>query len=260
MSSYARALLALLLVGCSNLGWSGCTLGDNGDYQAAVSWLINGTTPNADLCAEQRIARFRFEVRTGSGRVLKTVESDCASTVKLDDGNTYGGFLTTRAFDWGTDYYYSLTPIDTTGNALSDAAESSFTLDFDAADIYDLNYLDYLQPIGTAASLAGEWRVGANSDIAAVAAACASKDIKTVRIMASSALDEKLVDAIQVAEAPCGDGKFVSSTKVLARGSYSFFYEAVSSIGSIVADGDPIELLVDGTKDVVLPREAFLSN
>jgi hypothetical protein len=257
MSSYARALVCLLLASFAAWGATGCTLGPSGDYQVAVSWLINGATANASLCTEQRIARFRFEVRTGGGRVLKTIESDCASMIQLEDGAEYGGFLTSASFDWETDYYYALTPLDAAGNALSAPAESEFYLEFDAADIYQLAPLDYLQPVGSAASLAGEWRVGNGTD---VQAACLAQDIKTVRILASSALDTDLVHVVQVAEAPCGDGKYASGSKVLARGFYNFFYEAVSSGGSIVAHGDPIQLTVDGSKDVVLPREAFLSN
>jgi hypothetical protein len=258
MSSHARALVLLLLSSFALGGASGCTLGPSGDYKVAVSWLINGTEPNADLCAEQRIARFRFEVRTGAGHALKTIESDCAATIKLSNGNVYGGFLTTTSFDWETDYYYSLTPLDAAGTALADATESSFVVRWDEADIWELRPLDYLQPVGAAASLGGEWRVHGDSED--VAAACAAADIKTVRILASSALDEELVDAVQIADAPCSDGKIVANTKTLARGFYNFFYEAVSSGGSIVADGDPIQVLVDGPKDVVLPREVFLPN
>ncbi|MEY4508675.1 MAG: hypothetical protein RLZZ450_797 [Pseudomonadota bacterium] len=253
MSSYARVLVLVSLLSAF-LG--ACTLGPNGDYQVAVTWLINGTTPNADLCAEQRIARFRFEVRTGSGRVLKTVEADCGATILRADGNRYGGFLSTASFDWETDYFYALTPIDASGTALSPPAQKDFVVRFDEFDIYELPYFDYLYPKGSAASLAGEWRVGNGTD---VAAACEAQGIKTVRIVAYSALDEDLITAFEVASAPCIDGKYASGTKVLARGFYNFFYEAVSGGGSSVAIGEPIQVSVDGPKDVVLPREVFLS-
>ena len=51
----------------------------------------------------------------------------------------------------------------------------------------------------------------------------------------------------------------MSAGNVLARGFYNFFSEAVSSGGSIVADSEPIQVLVNSPKAVVLPREAFLS-
>lgn len=253
MSSYARAVLGLLATLTTALG-AGCTLGANGDYQVSVGWLINGTTPSVDLCAEQGIARFRFEVRTGGGRVLKTVEADCASTIRREDGSTYGGFLSTASFDWETDYFYALTPVDAQGKAISPPAEGDFVVRYDEYDTWELAYMDLLRPLGSVASVAGEWRVGNGTDLAA---ACAAQDIKTVRIFASSALDEKLVEAVELGSAACSEGKYASNAKVLARGFYNFFYEAVSSGGSSVSVGDPIQVLVDGPKDVVLPRELF---
>jgi len=256
MSCYARALVSLLVACFATWGSTGCTLGPSGDYQVAVSWLINGTTPTADLCAEQRIARFRFEVRTGGGRVLKTHEADCASTTRLGDGFEYGGYLSSAFFEWETEYFYTLTPVDASGNALSDSAESSFSLYYGEGDIYDLVPLDFLQPVGSVASLAGEWSIGSNL-VDDLVSACARRGIKTVRMMASSGLDKELLDAVQLGEAPCGDGKFASGTNVLARGSYNFFYEAVSTGDSTVAISEATQILVADAKPVVVPRAIF---
>jgi hypothetical protein len=249
MSSYARVLVLLLLVTFTTALGAGCTLGPNGDYQVAVSWLINGTTPNADLCAEQRIARFRFEVRTGGGRVLKTVEADCASTRKLEDGNTYGGFLSTASFDWETDYFYALTPVDAQGTALSPPAERSFVVRYNEADIWELGYLDYLQPIGTAAGLSVDWVL--DNSTTPLVDQCRTRKIKTVRILASSALDEKLENAVQIAEAPCSDGKYASASKVLARGFYSIFLVAITENDTVAAESKPESVLVDDSQSVM---------
>ena len=69
-----------------------------------------------------------------------------------------------------------------------------------------------------------------------------------------------LVDATKVAEANCSDGSFLSSGKVLATGNYQFQYVAVSANGNEVQAGAAISIQVDGSKDIALPREMFLSN
>src|SRR3712207_3917462 len=94
---------------------AGCSSSPQGDYQVAVSWLLNGTTPSAEQCREQGVARARFEVWSDNGRKLQTLESNCASVLTLSDGNDYGGFLTTRAFEWDRSYQFELTLVDASG-------------------------------------------------------------------------------------------------------------------------------------------------
>jgi len=251
MRTYALSLAILLA------SLSGCT--QDGDYQVAVSWLINGTTPTPDLCAEQRVDRARFEVRSAGGKRVKTVESRCADTIFLNDDNEYGGFLSTVSFDWDTQYYFTLTLVDAVGAPISVPWEGQFRVG-DDTDIKDLPYLDFVEPKGTAAGLTGQWSVR-TGDLA-TEESCRAADIGTVRIFATSALDEGLLDAKQVAEVPCASGSFVSQGKILARGFYVFFFEAYSRVSPDVlvhAGRASAPFLVDGSKDVALAREIFLS-
>lgn len=250
MRSNALALGSVLL--CAQLG--ACS--PDRDYQVAVPWALNGVVPSAQTCQEQHIARGRFEVFSASGKKLQSLESDCAELITLSDGYQYGGFLTTRAFVWDRTYNYTLTLIDASGAPQSTPGQGSFNVPFDSADIYELGYLDYLNPHGTAAALSGEWSVAQGADLAA---ACSQNRISKVRIFVASGLDTKLEDATQMAEANCSDGRFVSSGKVLATGSYLFEYVAVSDGGNIVQTGESIPMRVDGSRDIALPREMFLS-
>ena len=250
MRSYALALGSVLL--CSPL-WS-CS--PDRDYQVAVPWLLNGRVPNAQTCQEQHIARGRFEVFTSSGKKLQTLESDCAGVITLSDGQQYGGFLTTRAFVWDRAYNYTLTLVDAAGAPQSTPGQGYFDVPFDSADIYELGFLDYLNPHGGAAALSGEWSVASAADLAA---ACTANRVSKVRIFVASARDTKLEDAAQMGEANCSDGRFTSSGKVLATGNYLFEYVAVSDGGNVVQTGDSIPVNVDGSHDIALPREMFLS-
>jgi hypothetical protein len=251
MRSYALALGSVLL---SSPLLGSCTV--DRDYQVAVTWTINGMVPDAALCQEQGIARARFEARTASGKPLKPLEARCDGVITLSDQNEYGGFYTTRSFVWDRDYEYTLTLLRADGSAASTPGTGTFYVPFDNADVWELGFLDFLNPTGTVGALSGEWSVRNATDLAA---ACAADRISKVRILAASALDTDLVDTFVVAEAACSAGRFASPGKVLATGDYLFQYVAVSDGGNLVEAGKPIAATVTGN-DVVLPREMFLSN
>ncbi|HEY6877015.1 MAG TPA: hypothetical protein VI299_03310 [Polyangiales bacterium] len=256
MRSYVCALggLALCLsslTACSNTG----------DYQVAVTWLINGTTPNQAMCQEHGIARARFEVRSEGGRSVKTIEGDCAATITLSDGSEYGGFYTNTSFDWDTRYDYTLTLVDAAGAAVSIPASASFGVDWGDRDLYELSYLDYVNPLGKSASLTGEWQF-ANGTASSVAADCAAQRVSKVRILATSALDDAQnpADVVPVAEADCSAGRFESNGPLLATGNYFFYFQAVSDAGAVVTTTAAQEQFVDFNTKVVLMRASFFSN
>jgi hypothetical protein len=254
MWSYARifgglALCLSSLSGCSN----------NGDYQVAVSWVLNGTTPSAAMCQEHGIARARFEVRSEGGSRVKTVEGDCAELITLSDGYDYGGFYTNDSFAWDTRYDYTLTLVDAAGNPVSVPARSSFQLGWDQADVFELNYLDYVNPSGRAATLSADWQF-ANGSAASIGADCAAANITRVRIVATSALDDTLADSVTVAEADCGAGRFVSAGPILATGDYLFFYQALRADGTVATTTDTQAQFADFNSDIVLMRASFFGN
>lgn len=257
MRSHARALGGLALC-LSSL--SGCS--NNGDYQVAVSWVLNGATPNVDTCQEQGIARARFEVRSQGGSRMKTVEGNCADLITLSDGFDYGGFYTNDSFEWDTRYDYTLTLINAAGNDVSVPASASFQVGWDQADVFELNYLDYVNPLGRSASLTAEWQFN-NGTAASVAADCAAQRVSKVRILATSALDdpEQPVDTVPVAEAECAAGTFVSNGPILATGNYMFYFQAISDNGSVVTTTRAQNVPpVDFDTQVVLMRASFFGN
>lgn len=256
MRSHTRAL------GGFALCLSSLTACDNtGDYQVAVSWLINGTTPNEAMCQEHGIARARFEVRSESGSRVKKVEGNCADAITLSNGFEYGGFYTSASFDWDTRYDYTLTLVDAAGNPVSIAASSSFLLGWAEADVYELSYLDYVNPLGRAASLTGEWQF-ANGSASTVAADCAAQRVSKVRILATSALDDAQnpSDVVTVAEADCSAGRFDSNGPILATGDYFFYLQAISDAGAVVTTTTAQEQFVDFNTSIVLMRASFFSN
>jgi hypothetical protein len=253
MRSNARVFGGLALCLGSLSGLSGCS--NTGDYQVAVSWVLNGTTPNAAMCQEQGIARARFVVTSSDGSREKVLEGNCADTIVLSDGYDYGGFYTNDTFQWDTRYSYTLTLIDAAGNPVSVPASATFQLGWDSADVYELNYLDYVAPVGRSASLTGEWQFSTGSQ-ATVAADCAAAGITRVRIMATSSLDnETLADSVPVAEVECAAGRF--SGQVLATGDYLFFYQALRADGTVATTSDTQSQFADFGSNVVLMRASF---
>ncbi|MET0283387.1 MAG: hypothetical protein ABW352_02915 [Polyangiales bacterium] len=256
MRSHARVFGGLALCLSSLSGLSGCS--NNGDYQVAVSWVLNGTTPNAQMCAEHGIARARFVVTGPGGSRSKVLEANCSDTVTLSDGFEYGGFFTNDTFEWDTRYSYTLTLVDAAGNDVSVPASATFEVPWaDYATTYELSYLDYVAPVGRSASLSGEWQFATGSQ-ATVAADCTAAGIARVRIMATSALDnETLADSVQVAVADCAAGRFVSNEPVLATGDYLFFYQALRADGSVATTSDTQGFFADFNSNIVLMRASF---
>ncbi|HEX5657677.1 MAG TPA: hypothetical protein VFX59_10805 [Polyangiales bacterium] len=252
MRTHARVFGGLALC-LSSL--AGCST--DGDYQVAVSWIINGTTPSAEMCQEHGIARARFEVRSQGGSRMKTVEGDCAELITLSTDVDVAGFYTSDAFEWDTRYNYTLTLVDAAGTPVSLPASASFQVGYGQADVFELNYLDYVAPVGRSASLTGEWQF-ANGSQASVATDCAAAGISRVRILATSALDyETLADSVTVAEADCSAGRFVSNGPVLATGDYLFFYQALRADGTVATTSDTQAQFADFNSSIVLMRSSF---
>ncbi len=237
--------------------FAGCTFGSDHDYQVAVSWLINGTAPNQAMCQEQRVAHARFDVWHGDNAKPRSLEADCAASITVRQDNDdvdYGGFYTPRLFAWEVSYDYTLTLVDASDGAVSMPDHGSFELGFNEADVYQLSYLDFVQPMGSAAALYGEWSIGSGD----LATSCTAQRIQTVQIQVTSALDTNYQQKVVIGQAPCSDGQFRSPGKILATGFYNFRYVGISDGGAEVDPGDSIQLFVDGTSDVTLRREIFL--
>lgn len=268
MKSYALALwLAIPLLVLTE----GCTA--EHDYAVTVSWTINGYVPSRDFCNYFGIAGGRFEVMNRSGKVLKTLEADCASQVYVENEKyvgTYGGFQTSYAFDWGATYRFKVTlvdaqgnavgrPIDELGNAVSVAYEGEFNVPYNRGEILSLDPFDYVQPHGPGASLTATWDDNSRN----LGGACADKQVESVRIMLVSANNETFEYPYEFARASCAAGSWSSgSNKVLEIGTYLMRLEAHKP-------GDPTypkygavtPVVVDGRNEAItLPLQTFTFN
>ena len=237
---------------------SGCGGKAEGDYAAVISWAINGMLPNPEICREQGIVRGRFEVQDRRGKNAQTLEADCSATVRFPEG-AFGGFETSYAFKYDVPYLYTISLVDAAGRPLAEPVRDEMVLSEYQDDVAELPTIDFLQPNGSAAALHGEWRVvlpnGAPIDD--IASNCTQAGIHTIYIVVTSRLDPEFTSGVAFREAKCAEGKYDTSGRELATGDYYFRYEAVSAGGSIVQIGEPIEVFVDGSGDVVLPRETF---
>jgi hypothetical protein len=233
----------------SRLAWVLCAAApacgfDSGhDYSTVVTWLINGTAPSPELCEEQGVDRVRFTVRSPSKR--RTLEAPCSSQVVLpSDGLSYGGFVTTQAFDYGVSYDYEVEMLDDSGQPIPGLGYS---------DTYTTYYGDYvpfeLAPLelwdpgrSPIASARGSWTfAGAPANNAI----CAQLGAAEVAIEVASSTDANFEDYYEVAHADCADGVIDSVAPALAEGEYVARYvlfsaddEALQEIP--LADGDQL--------------------
>src|SRR5688572_16196479 len=87
-----------------------CGFSDEGDYAVIPSWLINGVAPDEQQCAE--FGADRVEFRVLNGRHQRVLEGYCEEAVEFEDGDLYGGFITTNSFDYAQTYEYELRLLD----------------------------------------------------------------------------------------------------------------------------------------------------
>jgi len=240
---------------------SGCSFDPGHDYAVTSSWLLNGATPDATRCKELGITQFRLRME-GPGPAI-TLDGDCEDTIAIGDF-TYGGFQTTRSFDFGVVYSYSVDALDAKGEVTYVypapgqpkavvSAEYGDAVFVDGDPVIDLNTVDVFEPAGKVSSYSAEW-IFSGGDLATD---CETNKIETVELWVSSATDSDFLDSVVVGSAPCADGELASKGKVLARGEYFFMYVALAPSGKIAEQGEPISAFVDEPGDLALPRQKF---
>ncbi len=226
---------------------TGC--GSDPVYGVTSTWLLNGATPDATRCNELGISRFRLTM-DGPGPAT-SLEANCAETIRIGDA-TYGGFETSRAFDYGVEYTYTVDALDAAGEVLY-RYDSQITAYYGDYDPVDLNVVDVFEPAGSTASFSAQW-VFSGGD---VAADCEVNQIETVALWITSATDPNFEDATTLAEAPCASGIIKSDGKVLARGDYYIQYVALDNRGAIAELSEQLSALVVEPGDLALPRHQF---
>jgi len=227
-----RALSApplLLLV--FTLALAGCRFGIGNDYAVTVTWLINGTAPSAELCRAQGVDRIRFTVH-GPGKE-RALYADCEEQVLLEsDGYYYGGFVSTRSFEYDTRYRYSVEMLDRQGNVVQNSGYSdTFEVSWGDELPWVLIPLELFSPEGTLAGVKGQWTFDRNK---ADAAACAELGATTIAIDVASATDLDFEDSYEIVRADCATGSVTSDGPVLAEGEYLVRYVALNEEDDVV--------------------------
>lgn len=227
-----RALSApTLLLLAFTLALGGCRFGIGNDYAVTVTWLINGTAPTPELCRAQGVDQIRFTV-LGPGKE-RALYADCEEQVLLEsDGFYYGGFVSTRSFEYDVRYRYRVEMIDRQGKVVQNAGYvDSFEVSWGDELPWVLIPLELFSPEGTLAGLSGEWTLDRQK---ATAAACAELGATTIAIDVASSTDLDFVDSYEIASADCAAGGVVSDGPVLAEGEYLVRYVALDEDDEVV--------------------------
>lgn len=247
------ALLPSVLAALSSAG--GCGFDPGHDYAVTSTWLLNGAAPDATRCKELGIAQFRLTMN-GPGPAT-TLQAACERTLQIERV-TYGGFETTRAFDFGVAYEYRVEALDAQGHVLyafpapeqAPLVVSATQGDFVPVDLYTV---DVFEPFGDVASFSAAWVFG-DSDLATD---CARNGIKRVQLWVASATDPEFVDYDVVSTSACKDGKVASDGNVLARGEYFVKYVALDDRDAVAEASEAISASIDRAGDLALPRHKF---
>lgn len=228
---------------------SGCSFDPGHDYAVTSTWLLNGATPDESRCKELGITEFRLTMN-GPGPATE-VSAACDETLRIGEV-TYGGFETTRSFDYGVQYDYTVDALDGNDKALY-SYDASITAYYGDYLPVDLNTVDVFAPSGKIASYSAQW-VFSEDDIADD---CEKNQVEEVEIWIASATDPNFFDPIVLSTSNCEEGQVVSEGKVLARGEYFFKYVALDARGAIAELGDALAASVDESGDLALPRQKF---
>jgi hypothetical protein len=244
----SRWSLASCVLGAA-LGLAGCSFETGDDFRVTVTWLINGTAPSDALCRENGVDRVRLSV-SGPG-AERVVEADCDETIYWD-GWSYGGFETTRSFDYGVEYDYRVDMLDSSGRTLPDLGyNDSFKVYYGDEVPWVLAPLELFSPEGSLAAVSAAWTVDRTKP---TSASCAELGAVTVAIDVASSTDENFDDAVEVAHADCSTGAIETVNGVLAEGEYLVRYVALDSdddvVQEIIIDGPPFLVDTRGTLEI----------
>jgi hypothetical protein len=206
---------------CAALASAGgsCSYDAGHDYAVTVTWLINGTAPDQELCDAQGIDRIRFTVH-GPNKT-HSLEAACKSSVTLASDNLpYGGFISTVAFDFGVSYDYDVEMLDSSGKPVDDLNYSdTFQVLYEDPVPWVLAPLELWDPgREPVASVYGSWTIdGKRPD----ATSCAQLGAGDVVIDIASSTDADFQDYYELARASCADGAFDSrGDPLLGEGEY----------------------------------------
>jgi hypothetical protein len=224
---------------------AGCRFGIGNDYAVTVTWLINGTAPNRDLCKAMGVEAIRFTV-LGPGKE-RTLHGNCDDQVLLEaDSYYYGGFVSTRSFEYDVSYRYRVEMLDAQGKLVENATYTDhFEVSWGDDEPRVLVPLELFSPTGKLAGVSGEWKIEGH---APSASDCQRLGAESVAIDFASSTDQYFDDAVEIVRADCAAGKVISDGAVLEQGEYNVRYVALDKDGKVVADVIADQLYVVDTR------------
>lgn len=244
------AALSLNLVGCN----------DSQDYAVTVSWAVNGLAPTQAECDFHGIKSVRLTIPDGARN--RTIEGDCARSLFLTDGYQYGGFVSTKFFEYGSVYTYNLDMIGTNGEIITQAS-GTFIAHYSDETPVELPTLDYFAPLalgGEIATVTGSYAIAGNADLAQ---ACATAGINRVELWVYSVLDFNYEYPVRALYAPCEAGTLDSGTPLLNPGDYYVSYVALNYVSedsfTVVDESDLLSVYVEQPGSVQLDPWTFLA-
>lgn len=232
MRAFPVQRLLLLLAFTLALG-AGCRFGIGNDYAVTVTWLINGTAPSRSLCKAMGVESIRFTV-LGPGKE-RTLHGNCDDQVLLEsDGYYYGGFVSTRSFEYDVSYRYKVEMLDAQGKLVENATYTDrFEVSWGDEEPWVLVPLELFSPTGQLAGVSGQWTIeGRKPD----ATDCQRLGADTVAIDFASSTDQYFDDAVEIVRADCTAGTVVSDGAVVEEGEYNVRYVALDKDGKVVSD------------------------
>jgi hypothetical protein len=227
-----------------------CSLDFGHDYAVIVPWLINGVAPSEAQCREHGVARVRFSVLN---RDYVPLEGPCGQGIEFDDGEQFGGFVTTDSFDFERRYEYELAMVDEQGRVVDGLRTTgNFRVYYDDYLPHLIDPIELFEPSGEVASVLASWTTGPD-----LAQGCADLGISDVALVVTTRTDPDFLQAIELDRAPCGSGQLTTAGAVLAEGHYFLQYRALTSSGALVDDSDVIEAIVDRPGELALDPVRF---
>jgi hypothetical protein len=163
----------------------------------------------------------------------RTLHGNCDDQVRLKaDGYYYGGFVSTRSFEYDVTYDYRIEMLDARGNLVENATyDDRFTVSWGDDEPWVLVPLELFSPLGDVAGVSGDWTINQRK---ANSADCTQLGAVSVAIDVASSTDDAFDDAVEVVRADCATGTVTSDGAALAEGEYYVRYVALDKDDKVI--------------------------
>jgi hypothetical protein len=233
LASTTACLALLSAVGCGE-----------DQYALVPSWAVNGLAPSQETCDLYGIETVRLTIKDGAQ--TRTIDGACARALFLSDGFEYGGFITTKSFDYDIVYPYWVDMLDRDGKQII-GFNGSVSADYGDVTPVELPTLELFSPRGNVATVTGSY----SFDTGDLAQACDAAGIETVELWVYSVLDYDLETPDRTLPGgACASGQ--PGPAMLDIGDYQIYYVALDANLNVVTSSEGQSVYVDGTSTVSL--------